>query len=294
VLYVSRESHLAWFKIGHQAGVGRDAVRLIATDGGGRLAADALTHTVAEDQAAGRIPVMIAATAGTTNAGMIDPLPACARIARDNKMWFHVDAAWGGAAIASNTMRSVLDGIELADSVTIDAHKWFATTMGCGMHLTRHPELLSAAFQVSTSYMPSNVGGVDPYVTSVQWSRRFLGLRLFMSLAAAGWHGYARHVERAVELAAFLGEELTARGWSIANASRLAVLCLEPPAGSPEAKTIAGRVLASGAAWVSTAEFEGRSVIRACITHGKTTRADVMALVAALENARHAREASSR
>jgi glutamate/tyrosine decarboxylase-like PLP-dependent enzyme len=131
-------------------------------------------------------------------------------------------------------------------------------------------------------------------VTSVQWSRRFLGLRLFMSLAAAGWQGYARHVERAVELAAFLGEELTARGWSIANESRLAVLCLEPPAGSLEAKTIVGRVLASGAAWVSTAEFEGRSVIRACITHGETMRADVMALVAAIEDARRAPEASSR
>src|SRR5258708_7641382 len=97
-------------------------------------------------------------------------------------MWFHVDAAWGGAAIASDRMRGVLAGIEAADSVTIDAHKWFATTMWCGMYFTRHPELLSATFQVSTSYMPSNVGGVDPYVTSVQWSRRFLGLRLFMSL----------------------------------------------------------------------------------------------------------------
>ena len=136
---------------------------------------------------------MIAATAGTTNAGMIDPLAACGELARKAlACWFHVDAAWGGALIASDRLRSVLSGIEDADSVTIDAHKWFATTMGCGMFITRHAPLLSSAFHVSTGFMPSNVAGLDPYVTTVQWSRRFLGLRLFMSLAAAGWTGYGR------------------------------------------------------------------------------------------------------
>ena len=80
--------------------------------------------------------------------------------------------------------------------------------MGCGMFFTNDAAALSSAFQVSTGYMPSNVAGVDPYVTSVQWSRRFLGLRLFLSLAAAGWEGYARHVERAIDLAALL------KGWA--------------------------------------------------------------------------------
>src|SRR5205823_5011045 len=86
-------------------------------------------------------------------------------------------------------LRGILAGIELADSVTIDAHKWFATTMGCGMFITRHASVLSSAFQVSVSFMPSNVPGVDPYVTTLQWSRRFLGLRLFLSLAAATFEG---------------------------------------------------------------------------------------------------------
>jgi glutamate/tyrosine decarboxylase-like PLP-dependent enzyme len=286
MLYVSRESHLAWFKIAHQSGIGRDAVRLIATDGSGRLDPGALSQAIWADRAAGHVPLMVAATAGTTNAGMIDPLPACADIAADAGMWFHVDAAWGGAAIASDRLRPVLDGIDLADSVTIDAHKWFATTMGCGMYFTSHPEMLSTAFQVLTSYMPSNVSGVDPYVTSVQWSRRFLGLRLFMSLAAAGWDGYAQHVERAVELAALLANALAARGWSVANRSPLAVLCLEPPCGSADVRTIVSRVLESGSAWVSVAEFEGRAVVRACVTHGGTTHNDVRELVEALETAR--------
>ncbi len=286
VFYVSRASHLAWFKIAHQAGIGRDAVRLVATDGAGRLDATALAAAVAADKAEGRVPVMIAATAGTTGAGMIDPLPACATIARDAGVWFHVDAAWGGGVIASERLRPLLAGIEQADSVTIDAHKWFATTMGCGMLLTRHAGILATAFQVSTGYMPSNLAGLDPYVTTVQWSRRFLGLRLFMALAAAGWDGYAQHVERAVELTNALGRAMAARGWTIANDSSMAVLCLEPPPGSADIKTIVGRVLASGEAWISVADFEGRSVIRACVTHGETSAADILTLVDALEACR--------
>lgn len=286
VFYVSRESHLAWFKIAHQAGIGRSAVRLVATDGGGRLDPDALARAIADDRAAGRVPVMLVATAGTTNAGMIDPLHECAEIARRCGLWLHVDAAWGGALICSEPYRSVLAGIAAADSLTIDAHKWFAATMGCGMLITRHAEMLIAAFQVSTGYMPSHQAGRDPYLTSVQWSRRFLGLRLFLSLAAAGWEGYARHVEHSVELAGLLAERLVARGWSIVNNSPVAVLCIQPPAGSAAVQAIVGRVLASGRAWVSVAAFEGRPVIRACVTNGETSADDVDALIAALEAAR--------
>jgi glutamate/tyrosine decarboxylase-like PLP-dependent enzyme len=284
-LYISRESHLAWFKIAHQAGIGRAAVRLVETDGTGRLDPAALEAAIAADHAAGVVPVMIVATAGTTNAGMIDPLTACAEIARREGVWFHVDAAWGGALIASDRHRGALAGIEAADSLTIDAHKWFAVTMGCGMFFTRRPGVLSAAFHVATGYMPSHNAGRDPYLNSVQWSRRFLGLRLFLSLAAAGWTGYARHVEHAIELAAQLEDRLLARGWRIVNASPVGVLCIEPPSGSPEVQAIVSNVLASGRAWISAAAFEGRQVIRACVTHGKTSAADVDILVVALEEA---------
>jgi glutamate/tyrosine decarboxylase-like PLP-dependent enzyme len=283
--YISRESHLAWFKIAHQAGIGRDAVRLVATDGAGRLDPRSLAVAIAEDREAGFVPVMIVATAGTTNAGMIDPLASCAEIARRQRLWFHVDAAWGGALIASDRHRAALAGIEEADSLTVDAHKWFATTMGCGMFFTQHQKVLSAVFQVTASYMPSHDSGRDPYLNSLQWSRRFVGLRLFLSLAAAGWEGYARHVEHAIELAALLGDKLALRGWRVVNDSPVAVLCLEPPPGAAAIREIVGRVLASGRAWVSTAVFEGREVVRACITHGETGPDDIDALVEILEEA---------
>lgn len=286
VFYVSRDSHLAWFKIAHQAGIGRDAVRLIATDGTGRMAPASLLDAIAADRSAGCVPVMIVATAGTTNAGMIDPLPACAAIARDAGLWLHVDAAWGGGLIASERLRGALCGMEGADSATIDAHKWFATTMACGMFFVRDADILSLAFRVSNEFMPPNIGGLDPYASSVQWSRRFLGLRLFMSLAAAGWSGHARHVERAVVLAAKLEKSLASHGWTVVNRSSLAVVCAEPPPGSVDVRTIVGRVLASGRAWISVGMFEGRPIVRACITHGETCLSDVAELVEALEAAR--------
>ena len=282
-MYTSRECQPAWFKIVHQAGVGRDALRLIDTDGQGRMDVAALERAIAADRARGVVPVLISPTAGTTAAGMIDPLTACAQLARRHGLWNHVDAAWGGAALASERLRKLFTGIELADSITIDAHKWFATTMGCGMFITRHPQVLSAAFKVAAEFMPSSVTALDPYLNTVQWSRRFLGLRLFLSLAAAGWEGYGTHVERAAAVTAAVRERLVARGWQVANDSQLAVLCVTPPPGSAPIRELVKRVLGSGRAWVAVAKTEGREVVRVCVTHGETALEDVEQLVAALE-----------
>jgi glutamate/tyrosine decarboxylase-like PLP-dependent enzyme len=280
--YTSKDCHIAWLKIAHQAGVGRTALRLVETDGRGRMDPEVLRRTIDADRAAGAVPVMIVGTAGTTGAGMIDPLHPCADIARQQSLWFHVDAAWGGAALASNRLRGVLAGIERADSITIDAHKWLATTMGCALFLTRRADLLSEAFHASTSFMPSSISGVDPYLNSVQWSRRLLGLRLFLALATAGWEGLGAHVERGVEVIERVKERLVACGWRIVNDSPLAVLDAVPPAAMGDVRVLVRRVVASGRAWVAPTTFEGQDVVRICATNGETTIADVDALVAAL------------
>jgi len=191
-------------------------------------------------------------------------------------------AAWGGAALASNRLRSALAGMERADSITIDAHKWFATTMGCAIFITRRGELLSEAFHASTSFMPSSISGVDPYLNSVQWSRRFLGLRLFLALAAAGWEGLAAHVERGVAVIDSVKERLAASGWRIVNDSPLAVLNAIPPAELGDVRALVRRVVASGRAWVAPATLEGQDVVRICATNGETAIKDVDALVGAL------------
>jgi glutamate/tyrosine decarboxylase-like PLP-dependent enzyme len=284
VFYISADSHLAWIKIAHQAGIGRAAARLVATDGTGRMSTTALAAAIEADRAAGAVPVMVAATAGTTNAGMIDPLGASAAIARDAGAWFHVDAAWGGALIASDRLRPRLAGIEQADSVTMDAHKWFATTMGTGIFLTARPDILPAAFSVATSFMPSHASQ-DPYTTTAQWSRRFTGLRLFLSLAAGGWPAHAAHVEHGISVIKLLAETAQAQGWTVVNDPALAVVCLGPPPGAPPVPDIAARVLAAGTAWVSAAKFEGAPVIRACAPHGETTERDILAAMEALRHA---------
>ncbi len=282
VFYTSKECHRSWVKIAHQAGIGRSAARLVATDGTGRMSAAALAAAIEADLKSGCTPVLIVASAGTTGAGMIDPLPQLAALAQRHRLWYHIDAAWGGAMIASEKLRGVLAGLERADSATIDAHKWFATTMGCGMFLIRDAITLPAVFQVAASYMPSHEASEDPYMNSVQWSRRFLGLRLFLSLASAGWAGHAAHVERAVEQAARIRQGLEARGWSVVNDSPLAVLAAVPPPALGSAREIVERVLKSGRAWVSLARFEERDVVRICVTHGETCEEDLSVLLQAL------------
>ena len=284
-MYTSRACQPAWFKIAHHAGIGRAALKLIDTDGSGRMHVAALEAAVKRDRAAGVVPVLVSPTAGTTGAGMIDPLAECARIAREHGAWYHVDAAWGGAALASERLRGLLAGIETADSITIDAHKWLATTMGCGMFITRYPQTLSEAFRVTAEFMPSSNTQLDPYLNSLQWSRRFMGLRLFLSLAAGGWEGYAAHVERAAAVIERVKEGLSARGWTIANDSALAVLCALPPPGAPPVREIVRRMLESARAWAAVAIHEGRDVVRICATHGETSEGDVEALVGALEAA---------
>lgn len=285
-LYVSVDSHLAWVKIAHQAGIGRSAVRFIDTDGHGRMDANRLAATIEQDRRHGCIPVMIVATAGTTVAGAIDPLEACAEIARRERIWYHVDAAWGGAAVASDRLRHLLQGVEQADSATFDAHKWFATTMGCGMFICSRPGILSSAFGVEASFMPpSRSAALDPYLSTMQWSRRFLGLRLFMTLAAAGWAGYGHHVEKAVHLAAALKKMLEDAGWRVVNDPALAVLCAIPPPNSPPPRRIVEHIVSEGHVWVSSGRFENQDIIRACITHGESTLGDIETLAKTLQAA---------
>ena len=159
--------------------------------------------------------------------------------------------------------------------------------MGCGIFITRWPALLSTAFHVSASYMPSGTASVDPYLTSVQWSRRFLGLRLFLSLSTVGWEGYSRHVRQTLGLSALFRDRIGASGWMVVNDLPVGVLCMVPARQVP-VRSIVSHVIASGRAWVSVAMFEDREVVRACVTGGLTTAEDVSMGVAALLRAEEA------
>ena len=293
--YVSSESHHSVVRAAQMSGLGSNAVRSVPVDDSLQMDLENLENLIREDKSAGKTPFMIIATAGTTNAGVVDSISAIAEICSQNELWFHVDAAWGGAAIFLPELRSVLKGIEHADSITFDTHKWLSVSMGAGMYLTCHKNVLDKTFRITTDYMPKDAKGLpvtDPYSHSMQWSRRFIGLKVFLSLAVAGWQGYIEAIRHQVAMGNFLRKELEKSSWEVVNKTKLPVVCFvekTPQIRHPDVhiKAIANKVVTSGKAWVSTTYLNKTlPVLRACITNYRTDTGDVLALINELEKAK--------
>jgi glutamate/tyrosine decarboxylase-like PLP-dependent enzyme len=274
-IYVTREAHDSFNKIAHMTGIGRQALRTVATDRDLKMDLEDLATRVAEDRRNGFAPVMVVGTAGTTAAGAIDPLPGLGRFCRSEDLWFHVDAAWGGAAVLSPRLRGHLAGIDAADSITCDAHKWFSVPMGGGMFFCRHPDVVGEAFRADTSYMPRKTDGpvVDPYTTSVQWSRRFIGLKLFLSLAQHGESGYVEMIEHQARMGDVLRESLRRAGWHIVNRTPLPLVCFTRQGLVPA--TFLAALYKRQIAWMSEVRLGGAPVVRACVTSFRTNESDI-------------------
>jgi glutamate/tyrosine decarboxylase-like PLP-dependent enzyme len=295
VFYVSDQSHHSFLKAARLCGLGTDGVREVEVDKDSMMDVAHLASLIKRDREAGLLPFMVVGTAGTTSAGIIDPLRALFEVASDERLWFHVDAAWGGAAALVPELRVLLDGIERADSITFDAHKWLSVPMGAGLYLTRHPEILEQTFSTETSYMPResrDFGVHDPYNHSMQWSRRFIGLKVFLSLAVAGWEGYRAAIRHQTAMGALMREELEGAGWRVVNRTALPVACFVDAKShegeeAPYLEAIAREVVTSGQSWISTTRL-GRDipVLRACVTNYRTEAEDVRALIEALNEAR--------
>jgi glutamate/tyrosine decarboxylase-like PLP-dependent enzyme len=270
-IYLTAEAHNGYNKIAHMTGLGRRALRIVSTDSDLKMNLGELQRCVAEDRNNGFLPFMVIGTAGTTATGVIDPLPGMGQFCRKEGLWFHVDAAWGGSAILAPSLNHYLDGIGDADSITCDAHKWLSVSMGCGMFFCRHPDTVAEAFRADVSYMPGKkIGPVfDPYTNSAQWSRRFIGLKLFMALAQQGAGGYAEMIEHQTRMGNLLRDALRASGWSILNSTPLPLVCFTRDGLVP------GEFLASlhkrQIAWMSEARVGNIPVVRACITSFRTT-----------------------
>jgi aromatic-L-amino-acid decarboxylase len=299
VFYASEQSHLAWLKIAHACGLGRSAARLVPTDDQLRLDVEVLERMIRDDREAGKLPFLAVGTAGTTGAGVIDPLPELAEICHKHDLVFHADAAWGGGVCLSDRLRPVLDGIEMADSVTIDAHKWLSVPMGAGMFLTTDPENLGRAFRIATTFMPGATEDArDPYTTSMQWSRRFIGLKLFLTLGTIGRSGYAVQVERDCELGDHLRSLLKSRDWDVINATPLPIVCFtDGRAGvvggaAGYHREVAAAVVERGNVWISTVDLGEVTALRACITSYRTGLEDLEALVEELDQVRWSIEAA--
>jgi glutamate/tyrosine decarboxylase-like PLP-dependent enzyme len=286
VFYLSEEGHPSLLKAARATGLGEPAARRIPVDNALRLDVDALRATIARDRADGHAPFMVVATAGTTSAGVIDPLAAIAEVAAGEGLWLHVDAAWGGAGVLVPELRPIFAGLERADSVTFDPHKLLSVPMGAGLYLTRHADILEETFHVSASYIPGSGELVNPFTHSLQWSRRFIGLKVLLSLAVACWDGYAKVLRHQVAMGELLRDRLRAADWEVVNDSVLPLVCFVDAAGA-DPDEIVDAVNTTGRARIFSETLPpGRRVIRAAITNFRTGAQDIEALIDALNHAR--------
>jgi len=280
VFYVSEEAHHSFVKIGQITGLGCESVRNVPTDSEFKLEMSELQKLFEQDKKKNLAPFMVAGTAGTTSAGVIDPLMELAAFCKKNQLWFHTDAAYGGAAIMSPNLKERLNGIEQSDSITCDAHKWFSVSMGAGMFFCRHKKHVSEAFHAGAAYLPDTIEDtIDAYRTTIQCSRRFTGLKLFMSLAELGEKGYAELIDNQTRLGQHLLSKLTDAGFEIVNNTPLPVICFTNDKirdGEYSTTDILNSMYNRKTFWISETKLKNKTpVLRVCITGFRTTENDI-------------------
>jgi len=208
VVYLSSEVHDTVDRAAQILGIGDAGIRHIDTDGDLRMNVAALREAIDADIEAGLRPIAVVGSAGTTGTGAIDPLAAIADVCAEHNLWFHVDAAYGGAAALTGPLRHLFTGIERADSVGFDPHKWLYTPLAGACILVRDPAHLAEAFAVDASYIVTDDDhtgwGVDTYALGPQFSRSFAALKIWVSLLAHGWDAYERRISHDVALAHYL------------------------------------------------------------------------------------------
>src|SRR5579863_4273409 len=289
VLYASDEAHHSIDKSAGLLGVGRKALRRIPVNENVQLDPRILEQTIEADLAFGKKPFCVVATTGTTNTGAVDDLAALAEICRRHETWLHVDGAYGGSAIFADQHRSRLRGIEQADSITIDPHKWMAMPLAAGVILTCHPEMLERAFAVAAPYMPkaAESKGLDNSRISTQWTRRMNSLKLWLTLRVHGRKAYEEHIDRHLNLAGVFASWVRgSEHFELAAPQTLPIVAFRFKAASLSREQLADvhasiveEVTRDGSRWISETRVNGRSVLR-------------MMVISYLTEERHLRELS--
>ena len=290
VVYASDQIHMSIPKSIALLGIGRDNLRLIPTDAEFRIIPGELERQIVHDKAAGRVPIAVVASAGTVNTGAIDPLREIAEIARRHDAWFHIDGAYG--ALAAIAARERFDGLDLADSISLDPHKWLYQPLDCGCLLYRSADAAQRAFAHSGDY--ARVLTTDPvegfafFEESLELSRRFRALKLWLSLRYHGFGAFrasiAKDLGQARRLAAAIGIE---PALELLAPVELSAVCFRHVGNSALQKeklndfnvAILKRVVARGRVYLSNASLHGQFCLRACIVNHRTNDTDVDSIV---------------
>jgi len=289
VLYCSGQTHHSISKAARMCGLGIASVRQVPTNDNLEMNVGLLSKCIEDDLKAGLLPFMVVATVGTTGPGSIDDLTQIHALAKKHSLWFHVDAAFAGALCLSEKHKHLLSGMEQADSITVDIHKWLASPMGTGCFITSHPNILESTFRITADYMPTEgiqTSATDPYVHSIQWSRRSLGLRFYMSLLFYGWEGFETTLNHHMKMGDILSEKLKNNDWEILNITPLPILCFSKKNYTDDnIKSICQHVVQSKKAWISTYPINESLCLRACITNYATSEQELDQLIVLLQTA---------
>jgi aromatic-L-amino-acid decarboxylase len=271
------------------AGIGTDALRLIPADSDHRMRIDALEAAIAEDAAAGLTPFLIVGTAGTVDTGAFDDLAAIAGIAARAQIWFHVDGAFGATAAFSPRFRPLLRGMERADSLALDFHKWAQVPYDAGCVLVRDQAAELATFAQSLAYLETSTRGIAgnppwPRDLGPDLSREFRALKIWMTLRAYGAEGIGRVVDQCCDVAQHLAARIRAEpSLELLAPVPLNIVCFRVAEGAADLNALNNALVAdiqeAGIAAPSTTTIDGKLVIRAGIFNHRSVRADADALV---------------
>jgi glutamate/tyrosine decarboxylase-like PLP-dependent enzyme len=289
--YAAASAHRCVIAALDMAGLGAAALRKIPLDADNRIDRAALTAAIAADRAAGARPFLLVGTAGAVDTGACDDLAALADIARAEAIWFHVDAAFGALAALSPTHRHKIAGIEQADSVAFDFHKWAQVTYDAGCILIRDPAIHLATFAQDTNYLAPAGGLADgqpwPCDLGPDLSRGFRALKIWMTLSTYGTDALAAVVDTSCALAQRLAARIDASDGLIRLApAPLNIVCFTiAGATNDDIDTLVADLQRSGAFAPSTTTLDGRRAIRAAIVNHRTTASDIDAFADAMQDA---------
>ena len=292
IAYTSQAAHGCIAKAMDMAGLGSDNLRLIACDANQRMDPDALAIAIRSDREAGHLPFLVVGTAGTVDIGATDDLAAIGAIARMEKIWFHVDGAFGAMAALSAELRPLLAGIERADSVAFDFHKWMQIPYDAGCILVRDPSLHMATFAQQTAYLTRETRGLAsgqlwPCDLGPDLSRGFRALKVWMTWQNYGTERLGEMVARTCVIARHLAERIDREPMLERLAPvPLNIVCFRLVNGSNDLdrfnREIVADVQEAGLAAPSTTVIDGKLAIRAAIVNHRTNPEDVDAMVDAV------------
>ena len=294
-VYFSDQTHSSVERALRVIGFAPEQLRKLESDREFKLPVEALRAAITEDRARGLRPFCVVGNAGTTNTGAVDPLAALADLAAVEKLWLHVDGAFGAAAILSERGRAILPGLERADSLSLDPHKWLFQSFECGCVLVRDAALLKSAFQIKPDYLRDVhrvVEEFNPCDYGVQLTRSFRALKVWLSLETFGVAAFREAISRGFELAELAEGELRARsGWEILEPAQMATVCFRFGQNDELQTRLVDAMLRDGYALLTSTTLRGATSLRLCTINPRTTEDDIIETIKRLD--RLARDAKA-